>query len=67
MFTPKTAYQNSTRSVDGVRFTADAEFKGENRPQGGRITIYVKPAEKKDTAKVETKEVSILLLQDERA
>jgi photosystem II stability/assembly factor-like uncharacterized protein len=31
------------RSVDGVRFTADAEFKGDNRSRGARFTVWKKP------------------------
>jgi len=50
------AIQASNRSVDGMRFTADGEFKGENRRSGARFTVYVKPAEKKDSTKVEEKE-----------
>ncbi len=48
LFPVPEATQASMRSVDGIRFTADAEFKGENRPGGMRIPVYVKPAEKKD-------------------
>jgi hypothetical protein len=45
------ATQSPYRSVDGIRFTADAEFKGENRGGGARFLVYVKPAEKKEVAK----------------
>ena len=49
------AYQASYRSVDGIRFTADATYKGDNRPGGARFLVYVKPAEKKEAMKVEEK------------
>ena len=45
--------QASMRSVDGIRFAGAAEFKGENRGSQARMLVYVKPAEKKDTTKVE--------------
>lgn len=48
-FPSKTAIQSPYRSVDGIRFGADAEFRGENRRGGARLVMYVKPAEKKDT------------------
>ncbi len=38
------------RSVDGIRFTADAEFRGANRGRDARFTIWKKPVETKDTA-----------------
>lgn len=41
--------QASFRSVDGIRFTADAEYKGDNRGGGANFKVYVKPAMKKDT------------------
>ena len=45
-------YQTAMRSVDGVRFTADAEFKGDNRPGGARFAVYIKPTEKKDSTSI---------------
>ncbi|MGB3079149.1 MAG: hypothetical protein WBB31_08755, partial [Saprospiraceae bacterium] len=47
------AVQASYRSVDGVRFIGESEFKGENRGGGASLTLYVKPSEKKDTLKTE--------------
>lgn len=38
--------QAEMRSVDGIRFAADGEFKGENRYPGIRFPVYIKPAEK---------------------
>lgn len=41
------------RSVDGIRFTADAEFRGDNRSGGARFTVWKKPVvkdEKKDAS-----------------
>ena len=43
-------YFASYRSVDGVRFTADAEFRGPNKSSRPMISIWVKP--KKKEAKV---------------
>jgi len=42
------ATEASMRSVDGIRFSASAEYKGSNRPGGARFPIYVKPAAKKE-------------------
>jgi photosystem II stability/assembly factor-like uncharacterized protein len=56
MFTPVDAVQAQYRSVDGIRFTADAEFRGANRGGGARIPLYVKPAEKIEPAKEATSE-----------
>jgi photosystem II stability/assembly factor-like uncharacterized protein len=44
MFPPTEATQAQYRSVDGIRFTADAEFKGDNRSGGAQIVMYVRPA-----------------------
>lgn len=40
------AYQANIRSVDGIRFTADAEFRGDNKSTGLPLSIWVKPKEK---------------------
>jgi hypothetical protein len=48
LFPMAEATQAQYRSVDGIRFTADAEFKGENKAGGARLIAYVKPAEKKE-------------------
>jgi photosystem II stability/assembly factor-like uncharacterized protein len=47
LFPSPEATQAQYRSVDGIRFTADAEFKGDNRPGGLRMFAYVKPSVKK--------------------
>jgi hypothetical protein len=49
LFPVKEATQAQFRSVDGIRFTADAEFKGNNRMGGAGIIIYVKPKSKKES------------------
>ena len=41
VFATTPAYQSSFRSVDGARFTADSEFKGQNRGGGARFPIYI--------------------------
>jgi len=46
VFEAPEAFQNQYRSVDGVRFTADAEFSGENRRRGAMVTIWNKPPAK---------------------
>lgn len=48
------AIQSQYRSVDGIRFTADAEFRGNNRSGGARILVYVKPKPKNVALKPET-------------
>lgn len=53
-FDMPSARQTTYRSVDGVRFTADAEFKGENRIGGARYKIYIKPKDKKEEEKAGT-------------
>jgi len=47
MFDSPDGYLASYRSVDGIRFTADAEFRGDNRGRGARFTYWRKKAEKK--------------------
>ncbi len=42
------AYLAETRSYQGIRFIADAEFVGEDRPRGALLTVWVKPKDKKD-------------------
>ena len=42
IFTPPDAYHSSFRSVDGIRFIADAEFRGPNRSPNGMLSIWVK-------------------------
>lgn len=39
------AYLAARRSYQGVRFYADAEFVGEDRPRGALLTVWVKPKE----------------------
>lgn len=41
------AYLSAFRSVDGIRFTADAEFRGDNKGRGADIRIWLKPVEDK--------------------
>ncbi|HLF64295.1 MAG TPA: hypothetical protein VI603_11110, partial [Saprospiraceae bacterium] len=36
------------RSVDGIRFTADAEYQGNNRGRGARFTVWSKPKDKEE-------------------
>ncbi len=43
-------YQANIRSVDGVRFTADANFIGKNKSANPMITLWVKEEEKKAKA-----------------
>jgi len=52
LFSATEATEASMRSVDGIHFSASAEFKGGNRPGGARFQVYVKPAEKKEPPKV---------------
>lgn len=54
MFPTQDATQAQYRSVDGIRFTADAEFKGANRMGGAGIIAYVKPEVKKDSLATES-------------
>jgi len=54
IFTPPDAYHSSRRSVDGVRFIADAEFQGPNRSPNGMFSIWMK--EKKKDKKEKEKE-----------
>ena len=49
------AYMVNYRSVDGVRFTADAAYRGANKGSAAMITYWAKP-EKKDKKEVDKKE-----------
>ncbi len=56
VFEPNTAYHAERRSYDGIRFTAQGEFIGDNRGTAGKLAIWKKPKEeKKEEAKVEEK------------
>jgi len=44
------AYLANYRSVDGIRFTANAEYKGTNRTSSARLTLWVKEQEKAKAA-----------------
>ncbi len=48
VFPAPNAYQASFASVDGMRFAADAAFKGKNKGRGGMLTLWVKKDEKKE-------------------
>jgi photosystem II stability/assembly factor-like uncharacterized protein len=51
LFPAKDAVEASMRSVDGIRFSASAEFRGANRQNGAVFPVYVKPVEKKEPPK----------------
>ena len=55
VFEAPDAYLAETRSYDGIRFTADAVFIGENRPTGARLSIWVKPTSVEDPDQKENK------------
>ncbi|MEL7247333.1 MAG: hypothetical protein AAFO03_02905 [Bacteroidota bacterium] len=42
------AYLAARRSYQGVRFYADAEFVGEDRPRGALLSVWVKPKDKEE-------------------
>ncbi|MDQ3017816.1 MAG: hypothetical protein M3R25_13980, partial [Bacteroidota bacterium] len=46
--------QSLMRSVDGMRFTADGEFRGQNRAGAVRFPVYVKPPVKKESIGTDT-------------
>lgn len=52
IFDPPTAYQTSNRSYDGIRFTGQGEFIGDNRGAGVRVKVWFKEhkEEKKEKA-----------------
>ena len=50
VFNARDAYNTDYRSVDGIRFTADGEFLGQNLRRGAMISIWTKP-EKKEKKK----------------
>ncbi len=45
VFDPPTAYQSSSRSYDGIRFTAQGEFIGDNRGTNGKVAVWKKKSE----------------------
>ena len=55
VFEAPTAYLAETRSYDGIRFTADAVFIGENRPGGARLSVWVKPPAEKGATEEQSK------------
>ncbi len=50
LFSSPEVTEASIRSVDGIRFSAAATFRGENRSQGAHFPLYLKPIEKKEPA-----------------
>lgn len=50
VFEAPDAYLAYSRSYDGMHFPADAEYEGQNRPRGAMITLWSKPAPKKEEA-----------------
>jgi len=54
VFSATDGYFANYRSVDGVRFTADAAFRGPNKSSQSMISIWVKP-EQKEKEKMEKK------------
>lgn len=55
-FPAPAAYLASYTSVAGMRFGADAAFKGQNRSRGALLTLYVKEEEKKEEQEENAKE-----------
>lgn len=53
VFESPDAYDLNYRSVDGIRFTADGEFAGENNRSGAMISIWSKPEKKEEEKKEE--------------
>ncbi len=47
LFDAPDVYLANYRSVDGIRFTADGDFIGNNKSRGARIGMWVKPKKKK--------------------
>ncbi len=58
LFPPPTAYQANYRSYQGIRFTADGEYIGDNRPGGAMLTLWLlpKPGDKDTVRTVDKKE-----------
>lgn len=48
LFEAPDAYLAAYRSYQGIRFTANAEYQGANRPGGAMLTLWVKPEPKAD-------------------
>lgn len=51
VFTPPTAFQTSNRSYDGIRFTAQGEFIGDNRGAGAKIAVWTKAKDQEEKKK----------------
>ncbi len=54
LFDAPPTYLHDFRSYDGVRFTADGHFIGENAAQGALLTVWLKKKKKEDKSKVGT-------------
>ncbi len=48
-------YLTESRSYQGIRFVAQAEFKGDNKSLAALIPVWKKPSEKKDKVKMKGK------------
>ncbi|MEM9992008.1 MAG: hypothetical protein AAF738_09600, partial [Bacteroidota bacterium] len=49
------AYLAEYRAYDGIRFTGDGEYIGENRKRGAMLTLWVKPTKEETAAKAKEK------------
>ena len=56
VFDPPPGYMVSTKSIEGVRFTADAHFKGTNKSTSAKISCFIRDVEKKEEKKEEKKD-----------
>lgn len=54
VFEAPDAYLATYRSVDGVRFTSDGTFVGENKRRGAMLTVWLNPDTKKEKKTEET-------------
>ncbi len=48
IFQPRTGYFLNNRSAEGIRFTADSEFKGSNKGFGPQLYVWTIPEKKKE-------------------
>jgi photosystem II stability/assembly factor-like uncharacterized protein len=56
LFSSPDAYLAEYASVDGIRFTADGNFIGDNKRYGARVSMWIKPQRASDSKKMKKAE-----------
>ncbi len=65
VFDPDPAYQNAYRSYDGIRFVAQAEYKGQNKARGAQFLVWkLGEKEEKSSSKAKKPNAKMYILNE---